>query len=178
MSKQYIEVAVTLPLYQTYTYAVPVGLNSRIKVGKRLLVPFGPRRLTAYAVGHAQPENPESIKNIIDVLDDAPLFPHHMVALFKWIADYYIYPIGLVIKSALPGGLHYAEKAVLALTDDGRQTLERDILTPIEKQVLEKLLPNYYRNMARLTAGLSENERQTMLSLLSKINRKLNSLFD
>ena len=51
-------------------------------------------------------------------------------------------------------------------------------LTPEGKQVLEKLLPDYYRNMARLTSGLSENERQTMLSLLSKINRKLNSPFD
>lgn len=51
-------------------------------------------------------------------------------------------------------------------------------LTPEGRQVLEKLLPHYYRNMARLTAGLSENERQTLLSLLSKINRELNSLFD
>ena len=50
-------------------------------------------------------------------------------------------------------------------------------LTPAGRQVLEKLLPDYYLNMARLTAGLSENERQTMLSLLSKINQKLNSLF-
>lgn len=49
-------------------------------------------------------------------------------------------------------------------------------LTPEGRQVLEKLLPDYYRNMARLTAGLSENERQTMLSLLVKINQKLNSL--
>ena len=51
-------------------------------------------------------------------------------------------------------------------------------LTPEGKQVLEKLLPNYYQNMARLTAGLSENERQTMLTLLSKINRKLYSQSD
>lgn len=51
-------------------------------------------------------------------------------------------------------------------------------LTPEGKQVLEELLPDYYQYMARLTAGLSENERQTMLSLLSKINRKLNSQFD
>ena len=51
-------------------------------------------------------------------------------------------------------------------------------LTPEGKQVLEELLPNYYQNMARLTAGLSENERQAMLALLSKINRNLNSQFD
>ena len=49
-------------------------------------------------------------------------------------------------------------------------------LTPEGRQVLEKLLPEYYRIMARLTAGLGENERQTMLSLLAKINQKLNSL--
>ena len=51
-------------------------------------------------------------------------------------------------------------------------------LTPEGRQVLGNLLPDYYRIMARLTAGLSENERQTMLSLLTKINQKLNSLFN
>jgi DNA-binding MarR family transcriptional regulator len=51
-------------------------------------------------------------------------------------------------------------------------------LTPEGKQVLEKLLPDYYRNMAKLTAGLSENERQTVLTLLAKINQKLNLLFN
>jgi len=55
-------------------------------------------------------------------------------------------------------------KIGVRLTDDGRQGLE-------------KILPHYYRNMAKLTVGLSENERQTMISLLAKVNQKLSSLF-
>ena len=51
-------------------------------------------------------------------------------------------------------------------------------LTPEGRKVLEKLLPDYYRCMAKLTVSLSENERQTMLSLLAKINQKLNSVFN
>jgi len=56
-------------------------------------------------------------------------------------------------------------KIGVQLTDDGRQ-------------VLEKMLPEYYRNMAKLTVGLSENERQTMISLLGKVNQNLSALFN
>ena len=51
-------------------------------------------------------------------------------------------------------------------------------LTPEGKQVLEIMLPDYYRYMAKLTVSLSESERQTMLSLLAKINQKVISPFD
>ena len=45
------------------------------------------------------------------------------------------------------------------------------------RQLLDEMLPDYYRHMAKLTANLSENERQTMLSLLGKVNQKLSSIF-
>jgi DNA-binding MarR family transcriptional regulator len=51
-------------------------------------------------------------------------------------------------------------------------------LTAEGQQVLETMLPDYYRNMAKLTVTLSENERQTMISLLGKVNHKLSSLFN
>ncbi|MEA3232644.1 MAG: hypothetical protein U9Q05_12895, partial [Thermodesulfobacteriota bacterium] len=42
----YIDVAVALPVYKTYTYGVPQGWLTRISEGRRVLVPFGRRRLT------------------------------------------------------------------------------------------------------------------------------------
>jgi DNA-binding MarR family transcriptional regulator len=50
-------------------------------------------------------------------------------------------------------------------------------LTAEGRQVLEKTLPDYYRNMAKLTVSLSEKERETLKTLLAKINSKLSSLF-
>ena len=62
---------------------------------------------------------------------------------------------------------------------DTRDRRRRGVRLTLEgKQVLEKLLPDYYGYMAKLTASLSENERQTMLSLLAKINQKHDSLFN
>ena len=50
-------------------------------------------------------------------------------------------------------------------------------LTAGGRQLLDEMLPDYYRHMAKLTANLSENERQTMLSLLAKVNQKLSWIF-
>ena len=50
-------------------------------------------------------------------------------------------------------------------------------LTAEGRQVLEKMLPDYYRIMAKLTGSLSEKERETLKTLLAKINSKLSSLF-
>ena len=50
-------------------------------------------------------------------------------------------------------------------------------LTANGRQLLDEMLPDYYRHMAKLTANLSENERQTMISLLGKVNQRLSSIF-
>jgi primosomal protein N' (replication factor Y) len=42
----YIEVAVPLPIDHSFTYRVPAGEEGRAKIGVRVLVPFGPRRVT------------------------------------------------------------------------------------------------------------------------------------
>ena len=44
----YIDVAVALPVYNTYTYAVPESLSPYAIAGKRVLVPFRKRRVTAF----------------------------------------------------------------------------------------------------------------------------------
>ncbi len=116
--------AVPLPVRTGYTYRVPSRFQQNVAVGKRVLVPFGRRKLTGYVLGQAKatPE-PRQIKNIIDVLDETPLFPATLGAFFHWVADYYIHPIGEVIQAALPSGLTMREQAFYHLTDSGRQVL-------------------------------------------------------
>jgi primosomal protein N' (replication factor Y) len=50
-SSTYIEVAIALPVYNTYTYNVPETLHELVSEGKRVLVPFGRRRVTGYILG-------------------------------------------------------------------------------------------------------------------------------
>lgn len=117
-----IEVAVPVPVYDSYTYRVPEPMQPMVAVGKRVLVPFGRRKLTAYVMGPAGqiPDHVKKIKPIVDVLDDHPLFSVAMADLFRWIAEYYIHPLGEVVQAALPSGLTVAEQTLYQLSESGR----------------------------------------------------------
>jgi primosomal protein N' (replication factor Y) len=134
-----IEVAVALPVYKTFTYSVPETLWPFITAGKRVLVPFGRRRVTGYILGTSQDSNPGEIKHILDVLDEQPLFPQSMIPFFQWISDYYKHPIGNVIKNGLPGGLTLYDYASIVLTDEGKRTLKENRATSLERDVLKLL---------------------------------------
>ncbi|MBW2620606.1 MAG: primosomal protein N', partial [Deltaproteobacteria bacterium] len=135
----YIEVAVALPVYNTYTYSVPENLGELVSTGKRVLVPFGRRRVTGYILGQGKDENQEGIKTILDILDEKPLFPSSMIPFFRWTADYYLHPIGDVIKCALPGGLNLYDFFTIAITEKGKDSLLNNSTTPLEMEILNRL---------------------------------------
>ena len=140
-----IEVAVALPVYQTFTYSVPPFLSAFIAVGKRVLVPFGQRRVTGYILGAATESEPSDIKDILDVLDQEPLFPDAMIPFFQWISDYYKHPIGDVVKNALPGGLNLYDYATLSITPQGQDALKNNTATALKGSVLKLLLSGPFR---------------------------------
>ncbi len=123
----YAEVAVGLPIRKTFTYRVPLEFQDQIGIGKRVLVPFQRRKVTGYVLGfpvslpHAI--DPGRVKEVLDLLDDTPLFDESMLAFFKWIATYYLYPLGEVIKTGLPPGLTVETRRVLRITPAGKTRL-------------------------------------------------------
>ena len=141
----YIDVAVTLPVFNTYTYAVPEPLREIIAPGKRVLVPFGKRKITGYVLESIKHSDIEGIKNIIEVLDEIPLFPASMIPFFKWLSDYYIHPMGEVIKEALPGGINLNECISVHITDCGIECLNQDKTNPLENKILSILSSNSCR---------------------------------
>jgi primosomal protein N' (replication factor Y) len=151
LENSYIEVAVALPVYKTFTYSVPEDLLPFISVGKRVLVPFGRRRVTGYILGTSRGVTPGEIRHILDVLDEQPLFPPSMIPFFQWISDYYKHPIGDVIKNGLPGGLTLHDYASIVLTEEGKRALKENWATPLEKNVLTLLAkgPVRLKNLGR-----------------------------
>lgn len=135
----YIEVAIALPVYKTYIYSVPENLSVLASAGKRVLVPFGQRRVTGYILGSCSDIKQEEIKNVLDILDEKPLFPSSMIPFFKWTSDYYMHPIGDVIKCALPGGLNLYDFVTIAITEKGEETLFKNSVTPLEGEILNRL---------------------------------------
>lgn len=119
-----LEVAVAAPVSKTYSYELPHLIKEQFRdslstiIGRRVFVPFGSRKITGYVLGFHEEEDPQiELKEILDLLDDTPLFHKEIIGLFKWVAHYYHYPLGKVIQTALPGGLTVQAKKKLCLTD-------------------------------------------------------------
>jgi len=116
-------VAVPLPLHNSFTYQYPSEFKDKMRIGMRVLVPFGKRRLTGYVVGFPQKTQGHKIKEIYDLLDDEPLFNEEDLKFYKWISDYYYHPLGETIKTALPGGINTEFKNVVLITEKGMDFL-------------------------------------------------------
>lgn len=102
-SERCVNVAVPIPLRRLFTYSVPARLAAGVKEGARVAVPFGKRKLAAFVVGEAQPPEPGmKVRAIADVLDDAPLFEPELLAFLISAADYYMHPLGEVLRAAAP----------------------------------------------------------------------------
>jgi len=114
-----IDVAIPLPLEQTYSYAVPPGQADRVKVGLRVLVPFGRRTVTGYLLGICHSPPAGEVKEIIEFLDTEPLFTPADIDFYRWIAAYYLHPLGEVIRTALPAGLTVMGRRHTAVAADG-----------------------------------------------------------
>lgn len=114
----YANIILPLPLDGYFTYCVPDDLASRVQNGMRVTVPFGKSKTYVGVVAEYPVDVPKPVeevaqqgkkkieyKNIADVLDDTPILLPQQLKLWKWIADYYMSPIGDVYKAALPSGL-------------------------------------------------------------------------
>lgn len=135
-----VDVAIPIPVFSTFTYEVPSYLVDVINIGKRVLVPFQNRRVIGYIMGWADSSSMNGIKLISDIIDQTPLFPQTMVPFFKWIAEYYLYPIGEVIRCALPSGLTHSEDMFLTATEQGKARLSSGKLTPLQSSILQLIV--------------------------------------
>ena len=97
------EVAVALPIFHTLTYRLPETLKDKARVGCPVRVPAKRQSVTGYLLGPAG-EIPEvKIRPIQAVLDPLPRFGPEMAPLFRWLTDYYQYPLGEALDHLIPG---------------------------------------------------------------------------
>ncbi len=103
---RFVEVALPLPLFQTFTYAVdgvqgPVAKH--LVPGARVVVPFRSGRAIGICLGTTDTPPPRGVaKPIIDVPDTEPAVTPALLGLCRWMAEYYVVPLGIALRSALP----------------------------------------------------------------------------
>ncbi|MDZ7288657.1 MAG: primosomal protein N', partial [candidate division KSB1 bacterium] len=118
MQAHFVDIYFALPLSRGYTYRVPENLEAMAQVGCRALVPLGKRVATGFIVRHVDKIDfpPEKLRDILDVLDEAPLFDASRLELAQWIADYYLCGLGEVLRTMLPPGLEKESHQYVRLT--------------------------------------------------------------
>lgn len=107
------EVAVGLAIDKTFNYSIPAPLTGKIGIGKRVWVPFGPKRIVAYVVGLSETSQVADLKAIEEVIDENPILDDRMLQLTKWISEYYLCTWGEAIESSIPAVLRRGRTAIL-----------------------------------------------------------------
>ena len=107
---RFVEVALPLPVFQTFTYSVDEEPAHPLVPGTRVIVPVRQRRAVGICLSTSDQTAVKSPRPILDVPDADPTFGERMLALCRWIAEYYVVPLGLVLRSAMPSALAGASR--------------------------------------------------------------------
>jgi primosomal protein N' (replication factor Y) len=120
-SENLIDVAVPLPISGPFTYRVPGELSGRVEVGRRVLVPFRNKIRAGFVVGTGgSSSDPDALKEIMDIPEEPPYLTARLWDFIRWVADYYLVPTGLVLRTALPPGSDRRSRPWAILTAKGR----------------------------------------------------------
>ena len=140
----YAEAYFNLPLPKRFTYRIPEGTD--VEPGVRVAAPFGGRNLIGFVVEvreEIREQGSFTIKEIIRVIDEEPVFDENDLALAEWTARLYMCAPGEALAAMLPGGkrksrigLDFAEEAPrkppgeIELSGEQRQALATIFASP------------------------------------------------
>jgi primosomal protein N' (replication factor Y) len=100
------------------TYHIPESFRIRLRSGMRVLVPVGRRKTTGIVTQtRSSCDLPDStkVKDILDIMDEGPIFPKDLMDLWNWSANYYLLSPGEMLRTILPGGLKSESTQVVKL---------------------------------------------------------------
>ena len=118
---EFCDVALAVPLDMAFTYRVPNGAIPPI--GARVLVPFRRQRMMGIVL-EVHDRKPDLVtRNILSVVDSAPVLDDRLLRLGRWISDYYLAPIGEVFRSMLPLVAEFKRIVGYRITEHGTMAL-------------------------------------------------------
>ena len=167
----FVEVAIKVPLQRTFDYKIDEQHPS-LTAGMRVVVPFGNQKKVAVVLTLKNttdvPDN--KIKSVIEVIDAEPVLSLQHLALLKFTARYYCYPLGETIHIALPAALRQglcADKTsinMVKLTNKGAKLPSLKAKTQLN--LLKQLASSGKSSLTELKAlGFT---KKTIDSLISK----------
>jgi primosomal protein N' (replication factor Y) (superfamily II helicase) len=137
----FAEIAVPAGFHGTLTYAIPDALRDDVRLGSRVEVPLGTKITTGFVVAlldAAASVDAKKVKPIRSVLDDdEPALIPEIIELCRWAAEYYLAPLGEMLRTALPANMASRGRREATLTASA-DNIEH---AKAQKQVLDADLP-------------------------------------
>ncbi len=163
----FIDVIVPLPLKNSFTYLVNEEEFKFIDIGFRVMVPFGKSKFITGIVSKKHKNSPERYlpKEIEFIIDSSPIITENQLVFYKWISDYYLCPIGQVIKVALPKLLLLKSESEIFLTD---KITEDNSLSVNAKKIIQFLDQKKKISLKDLSSFIEKKN----------INSEINELLD
>lgn len=118
--KKFADVILPLPLPKCFTYSIPEDIANDIKIGCRIIVPFGRKKFytaIVYNIHFSAPEGYET-KEVATILDSEPILLPLQFKFWEWISSYYLCTQGDVYKAALPSGLKLESETIVEYNPD------------------------------------------------------------
>lgn len=175
----FCDVALPVPLDRTFSYAVGEYVPV---VGGRVLVPFAGRRLTGVVLRVHDGPLPDGIetKVVQAVLDREPLISESLLRLARWVASYYVAPLGEVLRSMLPLTAEVRQEWTYRISEQGRRVLyagaekgaSRRSRLPAEEQDREYAVLNFLETGESAKPGAIRSATGAKKELLSSMVRK------
>src|SRR3954462_4121996 len=131
---QFVQVALPLPLFQTFTYAIEDGLSNPVRIGSRVVVPLRNDKEVGICVGLSDISPlKKKPKAVLESPDAQPAIGGSLLDLCRWMADYYVVPLGVVLRTVLPAALTGADAPTPSRKTRRIVKIGADIPTLIER---------------------------------------------
>jgi primosomal protein N' (replication factor Y) (superfamily II helicase) len=124
----YCDVSLPVPMDQPFTYALAETLRHRVKPGCRVLVPFTSRKLVGVVLRCHNDRPAAAPRDVLRLLDEEPVLDAELIALGRWMADYYCAPLGEALRIMTPLTGEIRRGRVYTLTDAGRDIVRQLVL--------------------------------------------------
>ncbi len=150
----YADIILPLTLQKNYTYQVPHEFEESCKLGTRVVLQFGKKKMYTGIVSKIHNQKPSyETKEILAILDEYPVVSEIQLQFWTWIAQYYLCTEGEIYKAALPSGLKLESETTLVLTDEA----DNDIFSDKESQIISAIRTEDQLTISKLQSKFEFN---------------------
>lgn len=172
MPARICQVAISANIDQAFDYLIPEHLQPA--VGQRVRVSFRNKEIEGILIGFKERSEYEGkLSEILEIIDPEPTISEQSLRLAQWLADYYVCPLGLVLKALVPASLKMQEAARYVKYVHLKAPFT-EILGAIEE--LSRRFPRQAAILKTLLSLASPPTQQELLKASSCSEAPLNSL--